>query len=278
VESRRSRSDERARRQIRLGEKDLELLWFLAEHRMALPDHVAALLGTRVATAKARLAKLAKAGYVRCEDLFRKQPAMYLIAPEGLKVLGSTLPPPRRDVHAYRHDAGVAWLWLAARHGTFGPLRDLVGERRMRSHDAARDADSEPLAVRLGGAGPRGGEKLHYPDLLLTTTDGRRIALELELSGKGRSRLEKILAGYAAEPRIDGVVYLVEHWAVARSVEDTARRLGISSLVHVQRVKSTVSSPAAVPARAATRAAAHTSAHAHAASHRPDRGPSEATR
>jgi hypothetical protein len=214
---------------------------------MALPDHAAALLGTSVEAAKARLAKLASAGYVRSEPLFYKQPAMHLIAREGLKVLGSTLPTPRRDVHTYVHDVGVAWLWIAARRGTFGPLREVVGERRMRSHDGARDPGSEPFGVKLGGVGPRGRESLHYPDLLLRTDDDRQIALELELSSKGRVRLERILAGYAADPRIDGVVYLVQNATVARSVQAAARRLGIASLVHIQRVRSTVSNPAANP-------------------------------
>jgi hypothetical protein len=240
---------------VRLGEQDLELLWFLAEHRMALPDHAAALLGTTVDTAKARLARLASAGYVRSEPLFHKQPAMHLIAREGLKVLGSALPTPRRDVHAYEHDVGVAWLWIAARRGTFGPLREIVGERRMRSHDGRRDAGTEPLAVKLGGVGPRGREALHYPDLLLRTADGRTVALELELSPKGRARLERILGGYGADPRIDGVLYVVQTGTVARSVQAAARRLGIASLVHIQRVRSTVSNPAAAAAMSVQRSA-----------------------
>jgi hypothetical protein len=252
----------------RLGEQDLTLLWFLAEHRMALPDHVAKLLGTTVDTATRRLAKLVRAGYVTRERLFHNQPAMHLITRGGLDVIGSTLPVPRRDVRTYEHDVGVAWLWIAAQRGTFGPVREIIGERRLRSRDGARDSGVEPLAVKLGGLGPRGRERLHYPDLLLRTADGRRVALELELSSKGRGRLEKILAGYAADPRIDGVVYLVESQAVARSVQRVARRLGISSLVHIQRVRSSVSSPGAAAARAATRSIPSRGA----------RGPSEAAR
>ena len=224
---------------------------------MALPDHVAALLGTSESAARARLSRLAKAGYIQSARLFYNQPAMHLIASDGLNVLGSTLPEPQLDVHSYQHDAGVAWLWIAARGGTFGPLREVIGERRMRSQDGRRDRDahppSEPLGVKLGGVGPRGGEALHYPDLLLRTVDGRRVALELELSSKGRVRLERILAGYAADGRIDGVVYLVESSAVARSVQAAARRLGISSLVHIQRVRSKVSSPTASLALGAER-------------------------
>jgi hypothetical protein len=178
---------------------------------------------------------------------------MHLIERDGLKALGSRLPAPELDVHTYVHDTGVAWLWIAARRGTFGPLREVIGERRMRSHDGRRDPGSEPLGVKLGGFGPRGREALHYPDLLLRTVDGRRVALELELSSKWRVRLDKIMAGYAADPRIDGVVYLVDSRTVARSVEAAARRAGISSRVHIQRVHSTVSSPAASAALGAER-------------------------
>jgi hypothetical protein len=244
-----------APRRLQLAAQDLELLWFLAEHRMALPDHVVALLGTTAQAAGARLNRLAKAGYIETVHLFHNQPAMHLIARDGLKALGSTLPRPKIDVHSYQHDVGVAWLWIAARRGTFGPLIEVVGERRMRSHDGARDRDVEPLAVKLGGVGPWGRERLHYPDLLLRTTDGRRVALELELSSKGRVRLERILGGYAADPRIDSVLYLVQSASVARSVQSAARRLGIASLVHIQRVRSTVSNPAAAPGLGAQRAA-----------------------
>jgi hypothetical protein len=276
VDRHRPNSSRGAARGIRLGEHDLELLWFLAEHRMALPDQVAALLGTSVEAAKARLARLANAGYVRSASVFRKQPMMHLIASDGLKVLASALPLPRIDMRSYQHDAGVAWLWLAARRGTFGPLREIVGERRMRSHDATREPGTEPLAVTLGGFGARGGERLHYPDLLLRTADGRRIALELELSSKGPARLDKILAGYAADPRIDGVVYLIERAAVARSVKAAARRAGLASFVHIQRVRSSVANPAAAAGRAVTRTEPQRARAPRSPQH-PDRG-SEAAR
>ncbi|MBV9336161.1 MAG: hypothetical protein JO243_09730, partial [Solirubrobacterales bacterium] len=229
--------DRHGGRTIRLTDQDLELLGFLAEHRLALPDHAAKLLGVRPKTATGRLDKLVDGGYVRREPLFRGKPPMYLIDKDGLDVIGSSLPAPRIDLRGYEHDVGLAWLWLAARGGTFGALRAVIGERRLRSHDGAREPGAEPFGVRLGGVGPAGRERLHYPDLLLTTADGGRIALELELSSKGPARLETILTGYGADPRIDGVVYLVQSASVARTVQETARRLGISSLVHLQRVR-----------------------------------------
>jgi hypothetical protein len=148
-------------------------------------------------------------------------------------------------MRCYAHDVGVAWLWLAAHAGDFGPLGEIIGERRLRSRDATGESEGDRLGVRLGGVGPQGQARLHYPDLLLRTADGRRVALELELSGKSRTRLEAILVAYGADPRIDGVVYLVDTPSVARSVAAAARRLGVSSRVHIQRVRLAAASPSA---------------------------------
>ena len=240
---------------VRLTERDVELLSFLAEHRLALPTHVAALLDTSAAAACARMGKLARAGYLKRYDAFPGEPRWYQITGKGLAHIDNPLPAPGFNLREYKHDVGVAWLWLAARNGTFGPLDEIVGERRLRSRDGSREPGAEPVGVRLGGFGPHGHERLHYPDLVLRTADGRRVALELELTSKSRTRLEKILGGYAADPRFAGVVYLVESRAVARSVQAAARRLGISDLVHLQRVRSTVSRSASAPALTAERAA-----------------------
>lgn len=237
----------------RLTDIDLELLGFLAEHRLALASHVAVLLGASAPAATARLNRLDRAGLLTRRDAFPGEPRSYQITRKGLAIIGSALPPPRVDLRAYAHDVGVAWLWLAARTGTFGPLQEITGERRLRSTDGALEPAAEPLAVRLGGFGPRGRERLHYPDLVIRTANGRRIALELELTQKTRSRLETILSGYGADPRFDGVVYLAQSPAVARAVQAAARRLGILERVHIRRVRSTVSRSVSPVALAATR-------------------------
>jgi hypothetical protein len=237
-----------APRRAALTDADLELLRFLSEHRFVLPDHGAALLGVTPVTAQRRLDRLADGGYARRAAVFKGRPPMHLITAAGLRVLGSTLPTPNLDLHNYQHDIGVAWLWLAARRGTFGPLSEILAERTLRSRDGAADRESQArqaLGVRLGGTGPRGRERLHYPDLLLRTADRRWAALELELSSKGRTRLESILSGYGSDPRIAGVVYLVHSQTVARSVERAARKVGVSDLVHLQRVHFKVAQPAA---------------------------------
>jgi hypothetical protein len=213
----------------------------VAEHRLILPAHAQALLRVSPSAAGTRLRALASGGYLVSHRVFAGQPPGYQITRKGLDVIGSPLPRPQLDLRAQAHDAGVAWLWLAARSGTFGPLSAVVSERTMRSLDGRRVDHSTtlagPLGVRLGGTGPGGRERLHYPDLLLITPDGRRIAVELELSAKGTARREKILAGYGSDARIDAVLYLVDRPALATALRSSARRLGIPHHVHVQWVR-----------------------------------------
>jgi hypothetical protein len=233
---------------VQITDRDRELLAFLAEHRLVVGDHVRALLGISSDAASARLRALTGAGYVgRVSSSFHRGPTGYQITSKGLRVIGSDLPRPRTDERGEAHDAGVAWVWLAARAGAFGPLREVVSERRMRSHDRTEDGRQEPFAVRLGGVGPRGWERLHYPDLLLVTAEGKRVAVELELSRKGRVRREKILAGYGADRRIDAVLYLVGDRAIARDIGGSARKLGISERVQIQPVRWAVANDSAGP-------------------------------
>jgi hypothetical protein len=220
----------------RITDRDRELLEFVSEHRLVLAAHVQALLGVSAAGAYARLRALSVAGLLVCDRIFHARPGCYRITGKGLAVINSELARPAIDLRCYDHDVGVAWLWLAARNGAFGDLSQIITERRLRSHDAAQDGRADPLGVRLGGRGPGGGARLHYPDLMLIDTGGHRMALELELSGKSRTRLEGILAGYAFDARVDAVVYLADDVKVALRVRAAARKLGISSLVHVQRV------------------------------------------
>jgi hypothetical protein len=246
-----SRADQHPRRPL-LTARDLSLLGFAAVHRLILAGHAQSLLGVSAQVARRRMTALTKGGYLDAHRVFAGQPACYQITRDGLGAAGSDLAPPHLDVRGYAHDVGVAWLWLAARRGAFGPLKRLVAERTLRSEDARRtaavrggvafqDAGSVtgPYGVRLGGLGAHGRERLHYPDLLLVTEDGRRIAVELELTSKGQSRREAILSGYGADARVGTVLYLVDRPAVGRAVEASARRLGMAALVQVQRVNQT---------------------------------------
>ncbi len=228
------------RRRLAITERDLVALAFAAEHRFVTAAQISVLLGATVAAADARLRVLADAGLVERDRPLAGRPALHQVTRAGLRAAGSDLGPPRPvDLSEHDHDHGLGWLMLHAVKGRFGPVRSVTGERRMRSQDArARTgAVSARHGVRRGGVGARGHQRLHHPDMTLVTAGGRRVAFELERTTKGRVRLEAILSAYAADRRIDAVVYLVERASTARAVRTAATRLGIDDLVSVWTVR-----------------------------------------
>jgi hypothetical protein len=231
---------------VQVTDRDRRVLEFAAEHRLVLRGHVQALLGVSADAAARRLRALVTAGLLTTNTLFHRHPACFQATHAGLALVASALPKPKLDYRSYAHDVGLAWLWLAARRGAFGPLAEVVPERQMRSLDGAerhaarrRGAGSAgmPFGVTLSGIGSGGDGRLHYPDLLLVDPDGRRIAVELELTPKSRARREKIIGGYAAHARIDAVLYLVEDPRIARAVQTMACQFGFERRLHVQPVR-----------------------------------------
>lgn len=215
------------------------LLGFLAEHRLALESQLQRVIGTSEDELGKRLDALWGGGYLTLGRLFAERHCQ--IRSSGLAAIDCALPAPRWNPSHYKHDVGVAWLWLAAHGGTFGPLSEVVGERRMRSRDGALERSLDPYGVRLGGFDRYGNERLHYPDLLLIDRHGRQLALELELTSKGKGRRDAILEGYAADSRIDRVLYLVEDnrrgRGIGRGVGAAADRIGLSALIRVQLIR-----------------------------------------
>ncbi len=229
-----------------LTERDLQVLAFAAEHRLLLAEHVQGLLGVSEAAARARLRRLTRDGFLERRAIFHRQPPFYQVTRRGLAAGGSPYSRPKLDLSCAQHDVGVAWLWLLARAGRFGAVEEVIGERAMRSQDAQPDRAHDPAGVRLGGVGPAGRERVHYPDLVLVLPGGRRVAVELELSAKGRARRERILMGYALDPRVDAVLYLVDRADVARAIRSSAARAGMAGRVHVQPVRWPNGRPQAV--------------------------------
>ena len=248
------------RRTVQLTQRDRQLLAFAAENQFVVAGQVALLLEASEGAADARMRALSHADYLVRECRLRAEPATVQITRLGLNAIGSDLSVPHAlDLATYRHELGVGWLMVMARRGRFGPLQAVISERRMRSEDArARGQSPGPEewsggcfqsseagcctglrgrhGVRLGGTGPAGGERLHYPDLVLVADTGHRIAFELELTPKARTRREAIMAGYAADPAVDMAIYLVERPQIKNALTRSVARLGVSHLVRVQSV------------------------------------------
>lgn len=239
---------------------DRDVLAFAAAHHLVLAEQVARLLEIDAHAARQRLAGLEVARLTRRTRMLASDPGCYQITAAGLAAIASELAPPRLDPGRYRHDIATGWLWLAAtKGGNFGPVDQVLSEREMRAHDRRRSRAelkaeprtatpclTEPIGPRFG-VHPGGTEQppstgLHYPDVLLITSTGR-VPIELELSSPGAELLGAIMSGYAVAPAISGVLYMTDDERVARVIETVSDRLGISPLIHLQRIKIQAAEP-----------------------------------
>lgn len=215
-----------AARPLRLGERDLALLRWLARHRFA----TAAQVGERFAIGRnrcaRRLGQLAAAGYVERREPFRA-PSVYFVTRSGLKLAESELPPARLDVRTYRHDLGV--VSLAVEFELAG-LRT-VTEREMRVREFTG------LGIYAARYTPEPSEhspRRHFADLAVEHGDGRLEVFELELTPKRSRRLRAILKAYRRSPHVSAVVYYVERPELGRRIEELARSLHVHDRISVR--------------------------------------------
>jgi hypothetical protein len=240
-----------------LSERDRAILAFAAAHRLIVEDQVQALLttveGARLEQvtrlAHRRLRALLGAGLLSHRPAFHALPTSYQITRRGLAAIGSGLPVPRFEtIRSHRHEIGVGWMWLSAHAGTFGPAELILSERELRGHDTAHadaprahepgtrplEARAEPpFGVALDAGGATGEPLVHYPDLMLVTKAGR-VAIELALLARPPRRLQAIVAGYGADPKVADAAFFVAEPAVGKSIQAVAARLGLSRPTHVQ--------------------------------------------
>lgn len=256
----------------RLTERETSVLAALSEHRLLIVPQVALLLDVSERTAVKRLKTLGQRGLLSFRPIFQGLPWAASIETAGLRSLGSSLKAPQINLNEYAHDVGVGWLWLAARAGRLGQLRGLTTERRMRAQDGAllgARVDTR-WGVGLGLLGSHGHPQRHYPDLMLDTASGHRVAVELELTAKSAGRMRRIMTAYASDAGIDHALYLAGDVGVAARVGEAARVAGIPERVHVQLLEPGGIQGAEIgrspePARARRAAPGRASHSAHAA-------------
>ena len=213
-------------RPVRLGERDLAILAWLARHRFASASQIGERFGIGLNRTCRRLGQLGAAGYVLRLRPFTS-PSVYLATSAGVDVAGSDLPPARLDVRTYRHDLGVTDLAIELELAGL----QTVSEREMRVRESARSGSyAARFSPEQNGTSPR----RHFPDLAVELEDGSVSAFELELTPKRTRRLRAILKAYRRSPHIARVVYYVERADLARRIEDLARSLHFEDRLEVR--------------------------------------------
>ena len=224
-------SANRSIRGFRVTRRDLAVVGWLGRLRFAEAAQVARRFALSERHAYRRLRGLVALGLLDHRRVFHNQPGVYWATRAGLDATGLRLPPAGIDIRTYDHDrlAAAVAIDLA---GEFSP-EVIVTERELRSLDAA--ADTPRYAVRRGSA-DSGRRGLHFPDLAVAGSDGRPLAVEVELTAKGRGRLDSIVAAYVRARHIAGVRYYAAPAAMA-GLERAVARARAGSLFDLHTTK-----------------------------------------
>lgn len=210
---------------FRITERDLALVRWIGRFRFAEARQVATRFCMDERNAYRRLRGLVAAGLLEHRRIFYAEPGAYFATKAGLSAADVVLPPPRIDIRTYEHDRRAAELAVSLER-EFGE-RAIVTERELRSVDGSRP-EQPRYAIRRGAERTRRG--LHFPDLAVESTGARPLAVEVELTGKGRARLASIVRGYVAARHLSGVRYYASRKAIG----------GVTSAVAAARAESVI--------------------------------------
>jgi hypothetical protein len=176
----RARSDARGWELLRSG--DLRLLSWLAEQCAARTDQVEALTGSGQRTVQRTLARLRSQELIHMRRILADEPAWVTPTARGLRACGSPFGVWKPRLDLIRHVAAV---------------------NDVRIHVQQRDHLAEWVCERQL-AKDRAGQAEHLPDAIVII-EGRRVAIEVELTVKSRRRIEAIITELVA--RYDAVLY-----------------------------------------------------------------------
>jgi hypothetical protein len=197
------------------GPRSIEALSWLAKVDASGIEPLGLALGMRTSTTYSHLQRLAASGYVARVD--GGESGAVVMTRDGWRRLGRAVNDVPRGMTyglGLRHACAVSWVaaLLSLRDRTW------IAEREMRRQQVWQ--------VPVLWTGSRG---THRPDLGMER-DGRRMAIEVELSPKAPRRLRAILAGYEHAIATGGlarVMYILDGPEVERAVARAARQVGL---------------------------------------------------
>lgn len=177
-----------------------------------------------------RIAACAAVGLLERVETLRGQPALIRATRRGLRFTGVQLrvAQVRPELVGHWIACGDVALALEVEFGS----GTVVSEREIR---ALERNEGRPVASAVAGERPDGSEILHRPDLAVHS-DGRWLAVEIELTPKAPERLEGIVRAWRRARWVAGVRYYVSPgvtWtALVRAVRAThsEKRIAICNL------------------------------------------------
>ena len=212
-----------------LTQRDIAIAEWVGRQGAVRAEHVMARFSIGRTAAYRRLHELVDFGLLRRHRLLYRDGGLLTATAEGLRCAGlDRLTPARISLALVPH-----MIASAAFAADLEPR--LVDEQLLsdREHRAAEIAAGEPIASAIIGAPRSGHEGLHRPDFaLIRRGGGDVVAVEIELTLKNRTRLERILRGYLRNQNVSVVRYHARH-EIAEAVERVARAVGAEGILEL---------------------------------------------
>lgn len=212
-----------------LTKRDREIVRWIGRHGAIQAQHVMTRFSMGRTAAYRRLHELVDYGLIRRYRLLYNDAGLLAATPDGLRWADlQWLTPARISLALLPHT--IASAALAA---LLEP--DLTDQMLLsdREHRAAERAAAQPLASAIMRSDHDDPGAWHRPDLVLIGAGGQPMtAIEIELTLKTKTRLERILRGYLRNRNLATVRYYAPP-QIAKAVERAARATGADAVLEL---------------------------------------------
>jgi hypothetical protein len=178
-----------------------------------------------------RIAACTQAGLLERVETLRGQPALIRATKRGLHFVGVPLSIAKVRPELVGHWIACGDVALAL-EAEFGP-EALVSDREIRVLE--RDAGRR-VASAVVGERPDGSEILHRPDLAVRS-DGRWLAVEVELTPKAPERLEAIVRAWRRARWLAGARYYVSPGTTSQALARAVRATHSEERIEIRRLR-----------------------------------------
>lgn len=249
----------KSHKKIRLTERDMEIMAFLARYRIANVSLLSQRFGTSVSALRNRLPALEREGLITCSWVTQTKGKVWLITSAGLSTVGMNLTAPTVRWGQLRHTLGLTEMGIKfelagenvltereirAAATRYTPTKRLRTAIDFAATVQALEEGADPVVERIRTAltVPVPGRGFgHIPDMVLAREPypngaSGSIAIELELTRKGLSEWKTVLTAYRDSPNFDQVYYLVVSSEIKRGLEGVIKALGAQNKIHVMPI------------------------------------------
>ncbi len=170
-------------------------------------------LNVKSSTGYARIQKLVDGGYITRKRILHGHPRIHRITQLAKQASSDELPLLKKvSLGEYNHNLGLVDIAL-----------DLKDKHKSASYITERTYKHLTGLTGVGNSG-------HIPDGVLEFKNGKKHAIELEMSVKAASRLDKIMKFYASNFDFNKVIYFITSQSVANALQKAADRIGIDHI------------------------------------------------